>query len=71
MVASRSMAVIRKTTSNSRATCVIWANSPIGAAVDPLENKRQGSMYAYHTAPDDGAAEAHNDWQEIRAWALS
>jgi hypothetical protein len=42
----------------------------IGAAWDRLENRRQGSMYAYHTALDD-VQQAHDDWQEIRTWALT
>jgi hypothetical protein len=41
----------------------------IGAVWDRLEN-RQGSMFAYHTVLDD-VQQAHDDWQEIRTWALS
>jgi hypothetical protein len=42
----------------------------IGAAWERLESKRQGAMYAYADTPED-VAEARNDWQEVRTWALS
>jgi hypothetical protein len=44
--------------------------SAIGDEWDRLELKRQGAMYAY-TANPEQASNAHDDCQEIRAWALT